>query len=187
MQPSPSDLVLEVADAPDLDRAIVNRISDDPQTSPAQSLLLSTESMIGPLQSAERLFSRLDISHDLRDVATPARPGPRGDVLDNLWLPAPYTWVSPVFHHQPLYFEQPNLERYGIGRTRIFQPLLSSVHFFGSIPLVPYKTLTHHPRERIYTLGQGRPGNCVHLQRGAILGTSSVGELSRFWHPGSGY
>ncbi len=192
VQASPSDSFVVVAYAPDLGAAVFNRLTDkeqtpQDQTSQDQTPLLNTESMIGPLQSAEKMFSRLDITDGLLGQAALARPGPRADAEDYLWSPAAYTWVSPVFYHHPLYFEQPNLERYGIGRARVAQPLLSSVHFFGSIPLVPYKTLTHHPRERVYTLGQGRPGNCVPVQRGVILGTSSVGEVTRFWHPGSGY
>lgn len=192
VQTSPSDIAFEEAAPPTLGLAVVERISDKEHTladyrAVRQTPLLNTESMIGPLQSAEALFSRLNVGDGLRGVASPARSGPRADEEDYLWSPAAYTWVSPVFHHNPLYFEQPNLERYGIGRARVVQPLLSSVHFFGSIPLVPYKSLTHHPRERVYTLGHARPGNCVPLQRGVILGTSSVGEISRFWHPGSGY
>lgn len=192
VQTSPSDIVIEEAATPTLGLAVVERISDKSHPladrhAENQSPLLNTESMIGPLQSAESLFSRLNVSDGLQDVASPARSGPRADEADYLWPPALYTWVSPVFHHNPLYFEQPNLERYGIGRARVVQPLLSSVHFFGSIPLVPYKTLTHHPRERVYSLGQARPGDCVPLQRGIILGTSTVGEVSRFWHQGSGY
>ena len=135
-----------------------------------QTPLLSTDSMIGPLKGAEQLFHRLDLVEDLRFVAAPALAGPREDVYQFEWMPTPYTWISPAFYHYPLYFEQPNLERYGIGRARVVQPLLSSAHFFWSIPLVPYKTLTHHPREHVYTLGQGRPGNCVPIQRGVILG-----------------
>lgn len=184
---SPSDLVLKVADAPEVGLAVVERITDRAPAAQDPNPLLNTQSMIGPLNSPERMFSRLDIDDGLREVAALASSGPRADSHDYLWMPTPYTWISPVFYHQPLYFEQPNLERYGLGRARVVQPLLSSVHFFGSIPLVPYKTLTHHPRERVYTLGQGRPGNCVPLQRGVILGTSSVGELARFWHPRSGY
>lgn len=191
LQVSPSDPVVEVANAPDLGLTVVNRLTDKDQARYEKSAhsstpLLNTESMIGPLQGAERMFSRLDITDGLRGAPL-ARPGPRADAEDYLWSPASTTWVSPVLQHYPLYFEQPNLERYGIGSARIVQPLLSSVHFFGSIPLVPYKTLTHHPRERVYTLGQGRPGNCVPVQRGVILGTSSVGEMARFRHLGSGY
>jgi len=149
--------------------------------------LLSTDSMIGPLKGAAQLFDRLGLVEDLRTFGAPAAVGPREDAGQFGWMPTPYTWISPAFYHYPLYFEQPNLERYGVGRARAVQPLLSSAHFFWSIPLIPYKTLTHHPRERVYTLGQGRPGNCLPVQRGVILGPSKVGEVSKFWEQGSGY
>lgn len=179
-QASPSDLVLEVAQEPDVGLAVVSHITDQvqPQPLPAsqnQTPLLDTASMIGPMHGAERMFSRLDIDDELRGVATLAASGPRCNAEDYVWMPSAYTWISPVFYHRPLYFEQPNLERYGIGPARAVQPMLSSMHFFGTIPLIPYKALAQHPRERVYTLGQGRPGNCVPMQRGVILGTSSLG------------
>ncbi|MEZ6151489.1 MAG: hypothetical protein R3C09_15335 [Pirellulaceae bacterium] len=154
---------------------------------PDETPLLNTDSMIGPLKGAEQLFNRLDLAEDLRTFGAPAAAGPREDASQFGWMPTPYTWISPAFYHYPLYFEQPNLERYGVGRARAVQPLLSSAHFFWSIPLMPYKTLTHHPRERVYTLGQGRPGNCLPVQGGVILGPSTVGEVSMFWEQGSGY
>lgn len=209
-QPSPaSDPVVDAAGAPRAEPPTISRFtdktnaiadtSDQPaeriqtpdeedksrrpiqESLPEQTPLLKTESMIGPLKGAEQLFHRLDLVEDLRTFGAPAAVGPREDVSQFEWMPTPYTWISPAFYHYPLYFEQPNLERYGIGRARAVQPLLSSAHFFWSIPLLPYKTLAHHPRERVYTLGQGRPGNCLPVQRGVILGPSKVGEVSMFW------
>jgi len=200
-QPSASDRApATVVPAP----AVTNRLTDKLESPPAfqqgpQILtpaklppadtdgLLSTQSMIGPLQGAERLFGRLNIREDLRDVADRIESGPRGDTGNFEWMPAAYTWISPAFYHYPLYFEQPNLERYGLGPRPVLKPLASSIHFFGSIPLVPYKTLTHHPRERVYTLGNMRPGDCVPVQRGVILGPSTVGEVTMFWEECSGY
>ena len=213
--PSASDVVPDAPQALRTDPPTISRITDktndiaDKANNPAESghastgsdnlrepikgvisdqiPLLSVDAMIGPLKGAAQLFDRLDLVEDLRFVAAPAPPGPREDASQFGWMPTPYTWISPAFYHYPLYFEQPNLERYGVGRARAVQPLLSAAHFFSSIPLVPYKTLTHHPRERVYTLGQGRPGNCVPVQRGVILGPSTVGEVSMFWEQGSGY
>ncbi len=149
--------------------------------------LLQTDSMIGPLKGADSLFGRLELEDDLRNYAAPISTAPRADEFEVAWMPAAYTWISPAFYHKPLYFEQPNLERYGVGCARIVQPILSPIHFFGSIPLVPYKTLTHHPREKVFTLGQGRPGNCVPVQRKVLLGQSTVGEVFLFWEECSGY
>ncbi|MCC6509711.1 MAG: hypothetical protein IT423_11420, partial [Pirellulaceae bacterium] len=103
------------------------------------------------------------------------------------WATESYTWYTPVFSHHPVYFEQPNLERYGIGTYRVLQPAASSAHFFSSIALLPYKALTQHPCERVYTLGYDRPGNCAAYQGRPWLGQSSLGEVFKVWNPYSGY
>ncbi|MCA9132398.1 MAG: hypothetical protein KDA45_04565, partial [Planctomycetales bacterium] len=138
------------------------------ETRRATNELLSTAQMTGPLRSAGEIFGQLDMENDLREQAVLIGTGPRADLSAYEWGPSAYTWISPAFYHLPLYFEQPNLERYGIGRGRVLQPLLSSAHFFGSIPLLPYKSLQQPPWEKVYTLGQGRPGNCVPIQRGVL-------------------
>lgn len=70
-------------------------------------------------------------------------------------------WAAPKFHHQPLYFEQPMLERYGHHvHGNCVQSVISAAHFFGSIPLLPYKLGANPPLSCDYTLGHWRPGNC---------------------------
>jgi hypothetical protein len=152
------NLVAEETPAITVADAISYQISSQPSSQESQ--MLNTASMIGPLENAAGLFQRLDNTSELQSIAMGIETGPRADNMNYQWMPAVYTWTSPVFYHRPLYFEQPNLERYGHGRARIVQPLLSSAHFFGSIPLVPYKTLTHQSR---------------------------VGEVFMFWQDGSGY
>jgi hypothetical protein len=75
----------------------------------------------------------------------------------------PYHWVAPGTVHQPLYFEEVNLERYGYSHG-ILQPAVSAAHFFGTLPALPYLVGAEHPHECIYTLGQYRPGDCVPLR-----------------------
>ena len=41
------------------------------------------------------------------------------------------TWRSPNFSHRPLYFQETNLERYGIHKGRM-QPIHSGARFFGN-------------------------------------------------------
>lgn len=48
------------------------------------------------------------------------------------------------FCYRPLYFEELNVERYGRHHGHL-QPLLSGVHFFASVPALPYKMTEHHP------------------------------------------
>jgi hypothetical protein len=149
-----------------------------------------TASMVGPLTSPQQLFSMLDVAENFQTYAEPVHSARSRD-LDSQKQAAftneSYVWISPVFYHKPLYFEQPNLERYGNGTHRWLQPIASSVHFFGTIPLMPYKMLTQHPCEKHYTLGNRRPGNCNPVQRSVILGTSYLGEVREYWRPGSGY
>jgi hypothetical protein len=77
----------------------------------------------------------------------------------NYWGDKYSTWASPNARSYPLYFEQINMERYG-NQPRHFANALSAAHFFGTIPLVPYKIGNHRLRECMYTLGHFRPGSC---------------------------
>ncbi len=145
---------------------------------------LSTEQMIGGMSEPTDMFARLNTT-----------PVPAVDPLSPVrshagqmpWGPDVYVWLTPTFYHRPLYFEQPNLERYGMGTHRWLQPAASSAHFFTSVALVPYKTLTQHPLEHVYTLGYDRPGNCAAWQGRTLLGQSTVGEAFKVWNPCSGY
>lgn len=189
-QTSPSDApatqappINIVMDEDETDGSSAGSISDSESKSP----LLDAESMISRGSNATSLFGRLEVEDQFRNDSQYIATAARVNEMQVEWMPSCYTWISPVFYHKPLYFEQPNLERYGLGCVRPLQPLISSAHFFGSIPLVPYKTLTHHPREKVYTLGHGRPGNCVPVRRNVLLGESTVGEGLLFWDKCSGY
>jgi hypothetical protein len=77
------------------------------------------------------------------------------------WVASTYVWKASAACHKPLYFEDVHLERYGHSVGPILQPFASSAHFFGTIPLLPYKMGVHTPNECMYTLGYYRPGNCA--------------------------
>lgn len=76
-----------------------------------------------------------------------------------------YSWVSPGICHRPLYFEEVNLERYGLTRAGRFQPLCSGAHFFGNAMLLPYRVIAEPSCQCTYVLGHHRPGDCVCYQR----------------------
>ncbi len=82
-------------------------------------------------------------------------------VLVRRWMGLRYCWDAPVLYHNPLYFEEVNLERYGYGPRglRIAQPVISGAHFFATVPTLPYQMATHRPRQPVYTLGHYRPGS----------------------------
>ena len=77
------------------------------------------------------------------------------------WPQITYTWKAACLCHKPLYFEQVQLERYGHSWGPYVQPILSGVHFFGTLPILPYKMGIRTPRECVYTLGYYRPGSCA--------------------------
>ena len=86
-----------------------------------------------------------------------SRVSPQNDQRPN-WQNRLAVFDSPMFHHNPLYFEQVNVERYG-NHHGFFQPAVSAAHFFGSAVILPYKIGAYHPWESRYTLGHYRPGD----------------------------
>lgn len=77
------------------------------------------------------------------------------------WPQITYNWKAAAICHKPLYFEQVQLERYGHSWGPYVQPIMSGVHFFGTVPILPYKMGIRTPRECVYTLGYYRPGSCA--------------------------
>ena len=75
------------------------------------------------------------------------------------WQPYAYFWQAPALCHRPLYFEEPNLERYGHSAGCLLQPLISTAHFFSAVPALPIKMAFKHPHTCCYSLGHGRPGS----------------------------
>ena len=74
------------------------------------------------------------------------------------WLPTVSWWESPNFYHNPLYFEDRKLERYG-GHYGVLQTALSAAHFFQSVATLPHQIGADPPRCRHYPIGLNRPGN----------------------------
>jgi hypothetical protein len=99
-----------------------------------------------------------------------------------------YMWKASAVCHKPLYFEDVQLERYGHCWGWHLQPFVSAAHFFGTVPILPYKMGLEPPNECIYALGYYRPGNCapylieplgtspraVVWQAGAVVGASAI-------------
>jgi hypothetical protein len=77
------------------------------------------------------------------------------------WSQTVYLWKASGICHKPLYFEQVQLERYGHDWGPVLQPIMSGAHFFGTIPILPYKMGLETPQECVYTLGYYRPGSCA--------------------------
>lgn len=103
------------------------------------------------------------------------------------WIPMTMTWKASNLCHNPLYFEDVNLERYGHTHGPVLEPVVQSAHFFANIAVLPYKMGVHCPSECQYALGYYRPGNCAPWitppvpisARGAIAQAATMTGL--FW------
>jgi hypothetical protein len=77
------------------------------------------------------------------------------------WAPTTFMWKASGLCHNPAYFEEIQLERYGHSSGPYTQPVVSAAHFFLTVPVLPYKMGLYPPGECIYTLGYYRPGSCA--------------------------
>jgi hypothetical protein len=77
------------------------------------------------------------------------------------WGCVTYHWKASGLCHKPLYFEQVAVERYGHSAPPLVQDVLCGVHFFASLPALPYMMGLCPPDECQYSLGYYRPGNCA--------------------------
>jgi hypothetical protein len=104
------------------------------------------------------------------------------------WEQTTFLWKASALCHKPLYFEDPQLERYGHSFPPCCQPLISGAHFFTRLPILPYCMGVEPPTECIYSLGHYRPGSCAPymfepipisyrgalFQAGAVVGTAAA-------------
>ncbi|MCA8991200.1 MAG: hypothetical protein KDA69_06820 [Planctomycetaceae bacterium] len=67
-------------------------------------------------------------------------------------------WHAPLLNHQPLYFEDVNLERHGFSNG-VLQPVVSGTKFFTTLPMLPYLMVARPPHTTQYVLGESRPGS----------------------------
>jgi hypothetical protein len=72
-----------------------------------------------------------------------------------------YEWEPSNFYHYPLYFEDPQLERYGHTYGHIAQPIASLARFGGQLVLLPYQMTLDPICTKQYSLGWYRPGECA--------------------------
>jgi hypothetical protein len=134
-----------------------------------------------PTGQADHVLERM---RPLRQVGTAIAPPP-GELPQNValtrfgnvplvrasdiggrgWVDMTYLWLAPSLSYRPLYFEEANLERFGHSGGCILQPALSGAHFLVTIPTLPAQMVLHRPWERVYPLGQFRPGSPAAWER----------------------
>jgi len=72
-----------------------------------------------------------------------------------------YAWEAPNLWHNPLYFEDPQLERYGHSYNEAIQPFVSIGKFGIQLVGLPYQMKIDPVCKKKYTLGWYRPGECA--------------------------
>jgi hypothetical protein len=90
---------------------------------------------------------------------------PTGQTREGDWSLQAKPWIPGGFCHQPLYFEDPMLERHGHERFPHLQPLVSGIRFFGTVPIMPYLATLRQPLDEVHTLGSYRPGTSAPMLR----------------------
>ena len=107
------------------------------------------------------------ISQITNDIAAPEGEFPNECTLGDepfagrAFQPICYSWAAPGLAINPLYFEEPALERYGHSACPIFQPIISAGHFVLTVPALPWLMAIDPPNECQYVLGYYRPGECA--------------------------
>jgi hypothetical protein len=78
--------------------------------------------------------------------------------------PILYQWHASNLYHYPLYFEDPQLERYGHTFENYMQPFASVGRFGVQLAGLPYQMTIDPIWKRRYTLGWYRPGDVAPKQ-----------------------
>lgn len=111
-------------------------------------------------------LSKASATESLKNETLPVPPNEAAEYLKSQGTQfAESSYAVPVMRHaesvyyQPLYFEDPNLERCGAGHG-IATELVSAVRFFGRAPLIPYMVGSQNPHQCVRSLG-----DCTVCQR----------------------
>ncbi|MFK7820465.1 MAG: hypothetical protein AB8G99_17220 [Planctomycetaceae bacterium] len=75
--------------------------------------------------------------------------------------PIAFHWMASNLHHNPLYFEDPALERYGHSYHPMLQPFASAGRMTTQLIGLPYQMTIDPIHRRRYSLGWIRPGDCA--------------------------
>ena len=79
-----------------------------------------------------------------------------------------FHWKATELSHQPLYFDDQILERYGQTIAPCVQPVISGAKFFGTLPSMPYRMWINRTHDYRTTLGYHRPGSATPCYRDAV-------------------
>lgn len=85
-----------------------------------------------------------------------------------------YQWQASNLHHNPLYFQDPGLERYGHMHHELVQPFVSVGKFGLQLVGLPYQMTIDPACRKVYALGWYRPGECAPKQTHQIPWNSTA-------------
>lgn len=105
-----------------------------------------------PVGSAER---------DPLNVCPEPIPLPEEGSIERYFAHVHYYWEPSNLFHNPLYFEDVALERYGHTYPDVVQPFVSLGKFGVQVVGLPYTMLLDRPLACQYALGYYRPGDCA--------------------------
>jgi hypothetical protein len=77
------------------------------------------------------------------------------------YAPSMYAWQASNICYNPLYFEDPQLERYGHAWPFFVQPFVSMGRMAVQAAGIPYQMVIDPPCCSVYPLGFYRPGECA--------------------------
>jgi hypothetical protein len=101
---------------------------------------LTASGSVGSTPTGTEVIEADRPDHPIPDVETVrSRPGAEP------WPSFGSLSTSSTSWHQPLYFADTNLERYGTSKYPRIQPLCSAAHFSASAIALPYQMATQHP------------------------------------------
>ncbi len=160
--------VIEPAQAqPGNDAPISSLITESPavpQSASETAKPRSSQVTIRSLQAVNLFDATSPETEDGKPLETP-----RSDIttekhrVEEQFVPLPWHRSHPprntfAFRHQPLYFEDPNLERCGDSYGCLTEAV-SIAHFAGRIPLLPYMMASDNPHETVRGL-KDCPAGC---------------------------
>ena len=85
-----------------------------------------------------------------------------------------YQWQASNLHHNPLYFQDPGLERYGHVHHELVQPFVSVGKFGLQLVGLPYQMTIDPVCKKEYALGWYNPGECAPKQTHQIPWNSTA-------------
>lgn len=167
---APLPLPQESASPPQTGRASVRTVQNSSETNAGDA----TQRNQWELQPIQEILPYLDyapVEADEGDVTTERVPtevaldavgdGGPGPFAGRAMPDTVFSWHASNLYHNPLYFQDVQLERYGHTHHDLIQPFVSTGRFGVQLLGLPYQMAIHPIHKHMYTLGYYRPGECA--------------------------